>query len=81
MIAEQLDVNHKAQWNMTTDQYNSTDHINSLICVPIYLPEDEEKERPVGVLNVDTESQIQTQKLQELEEELRPYASYVGMLV
>lgn len=45
-------------WNLTDAQTERTSHIESLLCVPIYLPSDEEKSNPIGVLNLDCEADL-----------------------
>lgn len=48
----------QAGWNLTDAQTERTSHIQSLLCVPIYLPSDREKSNPIGVLNIDCEADL-----------------------
>lgn len=48
----------KVGWNLTEAQVSRTDHLGSLLCVPIYLASDEEKVEPAGVLNLDSEEPL-----------------------
>lgn len=81
MFARQLNVRDRQEWGMTKSQFGLTEHIGSLISIPIYAPEDKRKQAPIGVLNLDTEAEIEQEKLQRLAEEIRPFAKYVGMVL
>jgi|GEM_PF-2115201 len=81
MIATPLEVTRRGEWGMTTEQYNATRHLGALISVPIYADEDENKSKVIGVLNIDTEEDIEQETLADAAEEIRNYANYVGVLV
>lgn len=80
MIATPLEVTRREEWGMTTKQYNATKHLGALISVPIYTHEDKSKSRVIGVLNVDTEADIEQEELQAAAEEIRNYANYIGLV-
>lgn len=80
MITTPLEVSDRGEWNMTTEQYSATRHLGSLISIPIYADEDSDKSRPIGVLNIDSEENIDEAVLQDAAEELRNYANYIGLL-
>lgn len=48
----------QAGWNLTNAQISRTKRLNSLLSIPIYRPMDEGKVRPVGVLNIDSEANL-----------------------
>jgi hypothetical protein len=52
----------QAGWNLTNAQISRTKRLNSLLSIPIYLPGDEEKVKPVGVLNIDSEQNLDVTK-------------------
>lgn len=80
-IATPLWVTEREECGMTTEQYNATRHLGSLVSVPVYADGDDEKAKPIGVLNVDTEANIDRETLQNAAEDTIKYANYVGLLV
>lgn len=70
-------------WNLTDAQVQRTSHIQSLLCVPIYLPGDETKSNPIGVLNVDCESNLSKSRLgdEAIREEVINNANVIGGIV
>jgi hypothetical protein len=80
MIATSLKETQQGEWGMTPEQYNTTRHLGGLISVPIYADEDENRSEVIGVLNIDTEVDVEQQELQDAAEELRNYANYIGVL-
>ena len=68
------------EWDMTDRQHRSTEHLGSVLSIPIYRPEDEEKNEPIGVLNVDSEKNLNDTEFgrSEIKKTLKKYASYVG---
>ena len=81
MIATPLNIDNKEEWNMTSAQYHATEDLESLVSIPIYRDEDENKSDPVGVLNVDSDTEIERDQLQKAGKEIRDYANYAGLLV
>lgn len=70
------------EWDMTQNQLNATQHLGSVISIPIYVPEDESKDHPVGVLNIDSEASVdRTQFDRDLGKELKGYTNYIGTLI
>lgn len=70
------------EWDMTQNQLNATRHLGSVISIPIHVPEDDSKNHPVGVLNVDSRANLdETQFDRELGKELKRYANYIGSVV
>lgn len=74
---------HIATWNLTERQHKATDHLGSVLSVPIYRPSDERKQNPVGVLNVDSKKNLSCTKFNasEIRDVVIKYANYVGALV
>lgn len=48
------DVDPRIRWNLSQTQYERTEHVNSVLSVPIYLPSDENKVNPVGAVSLDS---------------------------
>lgn len=73
----------RAQWNLTDRQYDRTSHLNSVLSVPIYLPSDEEKTNPVGVLNLDSQAQESETEFdtERVRETAIYYANVIGAIV
>ena len=69
-------------WDMTKNQLESTIHLGSVLSIPICTPEDEDNERPIGVLNVDSQANLEETQLDEesFQKELSSLASYLGAL-
>lgn len=82
MIWSDLEDVEVHEWDMTQNQLNATQHLGSVLSIPIHVPEDETKDRPVGVLNVDSQANLdRTQFDRDLGKELKRYANYIGSLV
>lgn len=82
MIWSDLEEVEIHEWNMTRNQLNATQHLGSVVSIPIYVPEDESKDHPVGVLNVDSRASLdETQFDRDLGKELKRYTNYIGSLV
>lgn len=81
MFVQKLDFQHREEWNMTREQFGLTGDVGSVISIPVYADEDEEKESAIGVLNLDTKQEIDEEKLQQLGEDIRIYAKYIGWLL
>lgn len=73
------DIDIQSEWQLTDDQYTRTDHLNSVLSVPIYLPSDESKTNPVGVLNLDSEQGLSDTGFDQ--EEVRETAIYWANLI
>lgn len=72
-----------AGWNLTEAQAQRTEHIQSLLCVPIYLQSDDEKIEPVGVLNVDSTEPLSNTQFgrEEIRENIIQHANIVGAII
>lgn len=82
MIWSDLEEVEVHEWDMTQNQLNATQHLGSVLSIPIHVPEDESKNHPVGVLNIDSQANLnETQFDQDLGKELKRYANYIGTLV
>jgi hypothetical protein len=81
IVVKSLDFQNKEEWGMTKSQFGLTDQIGSVVSIPIYVDEDEEKDSPIGVLNLDTKEEVDQERLQELGKELRVYTKYIGALL
>lgn len=82
MIWSDLEDVEVHEWDMTQNQLNATRHLGSVLSIPIHVPEDESKNHPVGVLNIDSPENLQrTQFDRDLGKELKRYANYIGTLV
>lgn len=82
MIWSDLETVEIHEWDMTRNQLNATKHLGSVLSIPIYVPEDESKNHPVGVLNIDSRANLdETQFDRELGKELKRYTNYIGSLV
>ena len=81
MFVQKLDFQHREKWDMTREQFGLTENVGSVISIPVYADEDEDKESPIGVLNLDTEEEVDEEKLQQLGEDIRIYAKYIGWLL
>lgn len=82
MIWSDLEGVEVHEWDMTQSQLNATQHLGSVISIPIHVPEDESKDHPVGVLNIDSQANLdRTQFDRDLGKELKRYANYIGSLV
>lgn len=82
MIWSDLEDVEVHEWDMTQNQLNATQHLGSVISIPIHVPEDESKDHPVGVLNIDSQANLdRTQFDRDLGKELKRYANYIGSLV
>lgn len=82
MIWSDLEKVEVHEWDMTQNQLNATQHLGSVLSIPIHVPEDELKDYPVGVLNIDSQANLdETQFDQDLGKELKRYANYIGTLV
>lgn len=46
----------QAEWQLTDEQMNRTQHLGSVLSAPIYLPSD--TENPVGVINFDSRANL-----------------------
>lgn len=44
----------KPSWETTPEQDQATERVNSVFCTPIYRPSDEEQEKPVAILCLDS---------------------------
>lgn len=73
------DVDPRVNWNLSQTQYERTAHVGSVLSVPIYLPSDENKVNPVGVLNLDSNENVERSKLDD--ERIRDEAIYWGNVV
>jgi hypothetical protein len=73
----------KKGWNLTERQVAYTSDIKSLLCVPIYLPSDEEKKNPVGVLNVDCKEPLTDSRFgdEEIRQRVIKSANVIGAIV
>lgn len=82
MIWSDLEDVEVHEWDMTQNQLNATQHLGSVISIPIHVPEDGSKSYPVGVLNIDSQANLdETQFDRDLGKELKRYANYIGSLV
>lgn len=82
MIWSDLEEVEIHEWDMTQNQLNATQHLGSVISIPIYVPEDESKDHPVGVLNVDSQANLDRSQFdREVGKELKRYTNYIGSLV
>lgn len=81
MVNSDLEEVEIHEWDMTTKQLNATRHLGSVLSIPIYTPEDEQKNRPVGVLNLDSEAHLDETEFNSVGKGLKEYANYIGMLV
>lgn len=72
-----------AGWNMTEAQARRTQHLNSLLCVPIYLQSDDEKIEPVGVLNIDSEEPLDVTQFacEDIREKAIGCANNIGAII
>jgi hypothetical protein len=68
------------EWDMTEKQLRATQHLGSVLSIPIYRPSDEEKDNPVGVLNLDSQENLSDTRFDDskMKQDLKKYASYVG---
>lgn len=64
------------KWNLSQTQHAMTSHVNSVLSVPIYLPSDEDKVNPVGVVTLDSSAPPETAKLHDDDLEIRKEAIY-----
>lgn len=73
----------QAEWKLTDEQYARTSHLNSVLSVPIYLPSDEEKTNPVGVLNLDSTARESATEFdtKHVRETAIYYANVIGAIV
>jgi len=79
------DVDPRIRWNLSQLQYELTEHVNSVLSVPIYLPSDETKENPVGVVSLDstappTESRLHDEDL-DIRDETIYWSNVIGAIV
>lgn len=79
------DIDPRIRWNLSQLQYELTDHINSVLSAPIYLPSDENKENPVGVVSLDstarpTESRLHDENL-DIRDETIYWSNVIGAIV
>ena len=76
-------VDVQAEWHMTDKQHTRTRQLDSVLSVPIYLPSDETKSNPVGVLNVDSESPLSETGFDEgkIRDKAIYYANLIGAIV
>ena len=71
------------EWDMTEKQLRETEHLGSVLSIPIYRQDDEKKKNPIGVVNFDSEANLDETRFSdsELKERLKRYASYVGRML
>ena len=79
------DVDPRIRWSLSQLQYELTEHVNSVLSAPIYLPSDENKENPVGVVSLDstappTESRLHDEDL-EIRDETIYWSNVIGAIV
>lgn len=79
------DVDPCVRWNLSQLQHELTDHIQSVLSAPIYLPSDETKENPVGVVTLDstaapTESRLHDEEL-DIRDEAIYWSNVIGAIV
>lgn len=76
---EDVDV---TDWRMTERQIKDTEHLGSVISVPIYSPKHKEKNDPIGVLNVDSTAELEKTRFddEEVKEIILNHANYIGTL-
>lgn len=70
------DIDPRIHWNLSQTQYERTNHINSVLSVPIYLPSDEEKSNPVGVVNLDSTAPPEVSRMHDDDLDIREEAIY-----
>lgn len=73
----------QAGWNLTNPQITRTQHLNSLLSIPIYMPGDEEKVKPVGVLNIDSEADLSRTQFgnEDLRAKAINHANIIGAII
>lgn len=73
----------EAGWAMTKAQARRTDHLKSLLSIPIYLQSDEDKVNPVGVLNLDSEQPLEETKFgdEDIRESIIKHANIIGAII
>jgi hypothetical protein len=76
---EDIDIH---EWGMTERQMKDTEHLGSVISIPIYRLNDETKDKPIGILNVDSRANLDETRFdeEEMREILLDYANYIGTL-
>lgn len=80
---EKSDIDIQSVWHLTDKQYTRTNHLDSVLSVPIYTPSDEDKTSPVGVLNIDSEAPLSETgfERQDIRQEAIYYANLIGAIV
>jgi len=66
------EIDPRIRWNLSQLQYEFTEDVNSVLSAPIYLPSDEAKESPVGVVSLDSTAPPEQSRLHEDELDIRP---------
>lgn len=79
------DADPRIRWNLSQLQYELTEHVNSVLSVPIYLSSDETKENPIGVVSLDstappTESRLHDEDL-DIRDETIYWSNVIGAIV
>ena len=69
----------QTEWHLTDEQLNRASHLNSVLSVPIYLPSDTEKNKPVGVLNIDSTASLSESEFDD--ESVRDIAIYWSNII
>lgn len=70
------DIDPRVRWNLSQLQYELTEHVNSVLSVPIYLPSDEDKTNPVGVVSLDSTAPPNQSRLHDEDLDIRDEAIY-----
>jgi hypothetical protein len=79
--ADYPEVDPRQMWGLTDKQHLATEHVNSVLSVPIYLPNN--KVNPVGVVNLDSTEPTSESDLdeEELREEAIYWSNVIGAIV
>lgn len=79
------DVDPRIRWNLSQTQYERTEHVNSVLSVPIYLPSDEDKVNPVGVVSLDSTAPPRESRLHDeglgIRDEAIYWSNVIGAIV
>lgn len=75
------DINPRIKWNLSQVQYELTEHVNSVLSVPIYLPSDETKSNPVGVVSLDSTAPPMESRLHDGDLDIRDETIYWSNII
>ena len=70
-------------WQMNNKQEEATEDVQTILSTPIYRPEDENQERPIAILNIDSEEPSSATGFdqEEVQDTAARYARGIGILL